>query len=509
MDDLTREDKEQLSRQGIPEDEARDQLALLRDPPAPTRVDRPCVPGDGVHRVPDGRHAELIRRFEDAASAGRWTKFVPASGAASRMFKDLAAWLEAEKTGEAHEPPDAAQHLLKGGRRFAFWDDLLEAVERRGGDPGDPADCVSALLEEEGLDFARQPKGLIPFHRTGGATRTAFEEHLYEAVVYVRDRSGVARSSFTVPPEHREGFARQLERTRKNLRVLGQGELEVSLTVQDPGTDTLAIDTEGKPFRLSSGELLLRPGGHGALLRNLQELRGDLVLIKNIDNVLPESRRAHMVQWKKVLGGYLVELGGQIVAWLESLESAGSGGSVNWKKAVEFVRTRLGVDLSKKLADAADDRERAGILRGRLDRPLRVCGVVKNEGEPGGGPFWARDTDGLLSPQIVEASQIDLTDPGQKKVLEQSTHFNPVDIACALSDAGGRPYDLSPYIDRSTYFVAKKFAEGRELRALERPGLWNGAMSGWNTVFLEVPAETFAPVKTVFDLLRPEHQGDE
>lgn len=507
MSDLSRDDLKRLSEAGIFEEEAAKQLALLRDPPAPTRVDRPCTPGDGIHRVGEAEAEELLARHEAAASEGRFVKFVPASGAASRMFKALNAYLEQlDQSGQA-PADDAAERLRAEGPRFAFWDQLVSEVLRSGGNPDSPADLVRALLGPGGLSFGSKPKGLIPFHRYPEGPRTAFAEHLFEAPDYVRDGRGSCRASFTVPPESLEEFRERLEASREPVRSRHGSELEVSFSVQDPSTDTLAIDEQGRPFRTSSGELLLRPGGHGALLGNLQRLEADCVLIKNIDNVLPEAKRAGMIRWKKLLGGLLLELEARARELLDRLEADPADEDAA-EQASAFLRERFGVDLSPDLREAGSPGERSALLRARLDRPIRVCGVVENLGEPGGGPFWADDGEGHVTPQIVEASQMDLDDPGQKKALEGATHFNPVDIACSLRDRAGRPFDLSRFVDERTYFVSRKSAEGRSLWALERPGLWNGAMAGWNTAFLEVPAGTFAPVKTVFDLLRPEHQPD-
>jgi hypothetical protein len=505
MSDLSAEDLKALADVGISEEEASKQLELLRDPPAPTRVDRPCTPGDGIHRVAETEADALIARHQAAEREGRFTKFVPASGAASRMFKSLNRYLEQlDEQGDAPISEDASR-LRREGPGFAFWEELVAEVARRGGDPESEGDLVRALLRPDGLGFAERPKGLIPFHRYPEGPRTAFAEHLFEAPDYVRDAAGVCRASFTVPPETREEFRSRLEASRDAVRDRHDSELEVSFSVQDPSTDTLAIDDDGRPFRLSSGELLLRPGGHGALLTNLEALQADCVLIKNIDNVLPESRREGMIRWKKLLAGFLLEKCARVADHLEAL-APGRASRSSIESASAFARETFGVDLSHELDAAEGLDEAVSLVRERLDRPVRVCGVVENLGEPGGGPFWADDGAGHVTPQIVEASQIDLDDPSQKAALDGATHFNPVDIACALRDHRGRAFELTRFIDERTYFVAGKSAEGRSLRALERPGLWNGAMAGWNTVFLEVPAWTFAPVKTVFDLLRDEHQ---
>ncbi len=305
------------------------------------------------------------------------------------------------------------------------------------------------------MEYAALPKGLIAFHH-GNPPRTAFEEQLREGVRYTRSSTGICRMHFTVVPEARDRFAALLEALRGPIERQFDCHLDVTFSEQRPSTDTLAIDANGAPFRTSSGELLFRPAGHGALIENLQALDGDVVVIKNIDNILPAPASDEVVRWKFVLIGVL-----------EALE-------------------------------AERQRERS--------RPLRVCGVVRNDGEPGGAPFWVRGADGSVSIQIVESAQVDMTDPLQKRIFESATHFNPVDVVCSLRDSRGRPFDLSRFVDPSAAFIARKSYEGRTLTALERPGLWNGAMAGWDTVCVEVPASTFAPVKTVLDLLRPQHQ---
>jgi hypothetical protein len=415
-------DRGAIERHGLTVEEISRQLALFSNPPAPQHLARPATAGDGVRRVPESDHAALLALADDAARAGRLTKFVPASGAASRMFASLlAGGRETEETRRFRENRD----------RFAF----RESVE----------------------ELSSRPKALIPFHAYPEGVRTPFDEHLFEAAGTIRDASGLCRVHFTVSPEHRAAFEKKLVEVRPRVERATGARFEVSFSEQAPSTDTIAADPGGGPFRTSTGDLLFRPGGHGALLVNLAEVArrgGDVVLVKNIDNVAPDARRAPTLLWKRLLTGLLVTL------------------------------------------------ERSG----RRERPIRVCGVVRNEGEPGGGPFWVDGPDGP-GLQIVESAQVDLTDPAQAAVWRAATHFNPVDLVCSLRDAAGRPFDLSRFVDERAVFIAPKTHEGKALKALERPGLWNGAMAFWETVFVEVPKETFAPVKTVLDLLRPEHQA--
>ncbi len=466
---LSAADLEQLAAAGIPPAEAERQLALLASPPPPARLERPCRLGDGIVRLEPAEHPALLAAGEAAAADGRLTVFVPASGAATRMFVPLAAALAEEKPlrlaeieRRAAAGDRAAADLARFCRHlrdFPFAEDLGRGLAARGLDlyqtiaNGDVRLVVEELLGPQGLGYGELPKALIPFHRYPEGPRTALEEQVIEAARYARDRGGDCRLRFTVPRGQEERFRRQAEAAagRSGANPL------LELSPQEPSTDTLALDLEGRPARCADGSLLLRPGGHGALLGNLERSAADIAAIKNVDNVVPDRLKEMTVRWKRLLVGYLT-----------SLQAA---------------------------------------LKQHLQRPLRVCGVVANQGEPGGGPFWVRGSDGRLSVQIVEAAQIDLTDRGQRSIWQSATHFNPVDLTCALRDPGGRSYALSSFVDPGAVFIATKTHDGRPLRALEHPGLWNGAMADWYTVFVEVPAETFAPVKTVLDLLRPEHQA--
>ncbi len=494
----TDQDLEQLERLSISREEAERQLALLRGPAPVVELDRPCRVGDGVLVISPEREQGLVALGEAAAAAGRLSRFVPASGAATRMFKEL---LDAQV--------EATEELVASMRRFPFADDLFASAEAAGGSisewvsVGDHASIRRQLLELPGLGYARLPKGLLKFHDYPEGSRTAFEEHLVEAANTVRDAEGVCRLHFTVSVEHQELFEDLLESLRAPLRQRLGCEFEVAFSNQLPATDTLAADGDGQPFRREDGSLLLRPGGHGALIRNLASLGGDLVAIKNIDNVVPDAGKALVVRWKLILTGYLVELQERVFELARALRDRPD--EVDVAEALGFVAVELQTPEASRLESAARD-EQLDYLRARVDRPLRVCGVVLNEGEPGGGPFWVTDASGEATPQIVEGSQVNQGNEAQRSILASSTHFNPVDLACGLRDAWGRSYDLERYIDPGAVFVSKKSLEGRELEALERPGLWNGAMARWNTVFVEVPAATFAPVKTVFDLLRPAHQ---
>ena len=449
---FTNTDHKQLETRGIARAEAERQLQLLREAPPAMALDRPCTVGDGIVRLDEDMHRELLAVAGHAAVAGRITKFVPASGAATRMFKDLIAAVAAP--GRPSNVP-ATRLFFERLDDFPFAQELRQrfGVDRTLETEHDERRLLTTLLYD--MRYAELPKALIAFHRVGGVVRTAFEDQLLEGTQYTRASNGVARAHFTVPPEFRHEFDALLEQVRPGIEQATATRLDVSFSEQHPSTDTIAATPEGEPFRTADEALLFRPAGHGALLRNLQELAADLVVIKNIDNVQPFEASAEVVHWKRLLIGYLVT----------------------------------------RLEDHADDR------------PIRVCGVVKNEGEPGGAPFWVRQADGHNTAQIVESSQVDLDNPQQRRIFESSTHFNPVDLVCAVRRRDGTPFDLAGFVDPSAVFLSRKSHEGRALIALERPGLWNGAMAHWRTVFVEVPAATFAPVKTVFDLLRPQHQS--
>jgi hypothetical protein len=515
---FTPRDLRQMAEMGISPKEAARQVELFRNPPPYTRVLRPCRPGDGIRSLTLAEHADLLAHFDAAARRGRVAKLVPASGAATRMFNDLLAFAAAPPGTEPTAPVKA---FFANLRRFAFHDDLAAALAAQGidldeaatrGTSGDWRTVIVALLETPGLGQAKLPKGLLPFHRTPEGPRTPFEEHLAEAAGIACDDDGLCLLHFTVSPDHQEGFERLLDRVRPALEERSGSRFEVSFSTQRRATDTLAVDLQNRPVRLADGSLMFRPGGHGALIENLNDLGRDgwdIVLLKNIDNVVPDDRKPVVLLWKRLLGGCLLAVREAAFGHLDRLEALdgirGKRAEAVLREAAEFLATELCRPLPEGFS-TADPQERKRFLMEALDRPIRVCGVVRNQGEPGGGPFWVESPSGGISPQIVEASQIDPKDPEQQAVLKASTHFNPVDISCGLRDRHGRPYDLHRFVDPSTVFIAEKTFEGRPIKALERPGLWNGAMAGWNTVFVEVPDATFAPVKTVLDLLRAEHQ---
>jgi hypothetical protein len=527
---FTAADRRQMAKLGIAPEEAARHIALFKNPPPATRVLRPCSLGDGIRELAAGDEGALVDRFLEAAAAGGVRKFVPASGAATRMFEPLQSYLDRLERSAGSEPetepppspPRVVQEFFANLPRFAFFAELSASLARAGlhlapsapaaGGPGarERLAVLRHLLTGEGLALAERPKGLIPFHRYPTGARTAFEEHLVEAAAYDAGAGEVCHVHFTVSPQHEAAFAELLAARRPFLEKHCAARFAVSFSHQHRSTDTLSVDPDHRPFRREDGSLLFRPGGQGALIENLGELArqgGGLVLLKNIDNVVPESRQPLVVHWKRLLGGTLLALRERALGYLDRLQ-ANPGAAPPpslLDEAGRFLERELSRPLPRRFA-ASSPHQKQSFLVAALDRPLRVAGVVRNLGEPGGGPFWVESPEGEISAQIVETSQLDPGAPEQQAALAASTHFNPVDIACSLLDRRGRPYDLSRFVDPATVFIAAKSYQGRPLNALERPGLWNGAMAGWNTVFVEVPDATFAPVKTILDLLRPEHQ---
>lgn len=445
-------------------------------------VTRAASCGDGIRVLDAAGIEQAAARYDRAKESLRVVKFVPASGAATRMFKDLFEFVrEGRRTAVVGE-------LLANRRRFAFWPELRTIV----GDDADELRTVENIVAE-GLRYGETPKGLVSFHRYGDEVRKAVEEHLVEGAQYAA-AGGEVKIHFTVSPEHLTRFEALLAEKIPGYESRFGVKYRISFSVQDPSTDTLAVNPDCTPFRRADGRLLFRPAGHGALIGNLGKIDADIVFVKNIDNVTTDARRGDTVLYKKALAGVLLALQERIFEYLMALEVPGA----ELEPIAAFIENELCVKLPKDYGTP--------LLRQVLDRPIRVCGMVRNEGEPGGGPFWVAGADGLETLQIAESNQIA---PEKRKLMRSATHFNPVDLVCSFRTSKGGRFDLREFVDPATGFISRKSDGGRELLAQELPGLWNGAMARWNTVFVEVPITTFSPVKVVTDLLRPEHQGDE
>lgn len=504
---LTLQDKELLARKGISEAQIEEQLKCFKMGFPYLKLDAAASIEKGVLHPTADEQKEYLAAWADYTQTYKTiVKFVPASGAASRMFKDLFEFL-----GANYDKPTTAfeKSFFDHIENFAFYEDLDATCVRLAGkhiaalmDEGQYQPIVSALLDKVGLNYGALPKGLLKFHAYKEEVRTPLEEHLVEGALYATGKSGKSNIHFTVSGEHRELFTQLLDQKADDfVKKLGV-EFNVTFSEQKPSTDTIAADMENHPFR-ENGELLFRPGGHGALIENLNDLDADVIFIKNIDNVVPDKLKEDTVHYKKLIAGVLVQLQKQMFKYLELLDS-GKYTHEQVLEILQFVQKQLYCKNpeTKNLEDA----DLVLYLKKKLNRPVRVCGMVKNVGEPGGGPFLAYNTDGTISLQILESSQIDMADVTKKEMFEKGTHFNPVDLVCAVRDYKGNKFNLLHFVDKETGFISYKSKNGRDLKALELPGLWNGAMSDWNTVFVEVPLSTFNPVKTVNDLLREQHQ---
>lgn len=462
-----------------------------------------ATPDRGICVLSPEEEDAAVSYYDKAVVRGK-CKFVPASGAASRMFKDIFAGLDKLQSGTDVNSDSAVGRLASNIRRFAFYTPELF------GEPQDTAafrkKAAALVLTDEGLGYGSKPKGVIRFHRYEDEVRTAFAEHLVEAQEYMRNSDGTANVIVTISPEHRPLFEAALEEVRGEYERKYGVKYNISFTYQDKATDTVAVDTKNKPFRKEDGTLLFRPAGHGALIYNLNKVEEELVSIKNIDNVAVERLLPVTAKYKKVLMGKALELRDTIFGYLRAFDAATDPASSECRQLCDKVEAFLDRELCVQLPLTTDPAARVELIRSKLNRPIRVCGMVRNEGEPGGGPFVIAGKDGSSNLQILESVQINPEDGRSSGILANATHFNPVDLVCCLRDYKGEKFNLLDYVDEEAGFISSKSYQGRELKALELPGLWNGAMSDWNTMFVEVPLETFNPVKVVLDLLRPAHQ---
>lgn len=450
--------------------------------------------GDGILRLSDEQLNSYIELFDAQAPKKSLVKFVPASGAASRMFKALYAAKDDGKTDKSVEQFDSEI------KKFAFYGSLSAHLRE-----DNLQNKLEGLLGKSGLDYGNLPKGLLEFHLYPEGARTALEEHLVEGALYANNK-GKVRLHFTVSPEHKQKFRSLINKVKARYEEKYGVKYNITFSEQKPSTDTIAVDPDNNPFRDKAGKLLFRPAGHGALLENLDDIKADVVFIKNIDNVVPDHLKKETVTYKKALAGLLLDYQKKIFYLIKRLEKPEpSVFMIN--KAARFLKNELNVDPPKGFRLWSPE-EKLKFVLAKLKRPLRVCGMVKNVGEPGGGPFWVANEDGSVSLQVVESAQFDLNNKKQKAIFENATHFNPVDLICSFRDYRKEYYSLPGFRDDKTGFITEKSQSGKTLKAQELPGLWNGAMADWNTLFVEVPLITFNPVKTVNDLLRKEHQPE-
>ena len=476
---FTQEDLLQIQKHGLTQNTVDVQLANFKLGFPTLKVVRVASPGDGVLIATQEIINRSVTHYEDNIDKIKVVKFVPASGAATRMFKELFEFVNDNKRGEGID------FLLDNIQQFAFWPELKAILPDGADDKG-----IVSMIIKEGLCYGDKPKGLVTFHNDPEGGRKAVEEHLAEGAAYATS-NGVTSIHFTVSSEHMDGFKALLcEKTPLYEKKYGVS-YNITFSSQKPSTDTIAVNPDNTPFRQEDDTLLFRPAGHGALIENLNDIDADIIFVKNIDNVTTEAQRKDTVLYKKTLAGILIELQHKEFELLESLEID----NIDLNPVVDFIENKLCVKLPKSYTTE--------LLKEILNRPIRVCGMVRNEGEPGGGPFWVANPDGTESLQIAESSQISSDD---MPLMSSATHFNPVDLVCGVRTSKGEKFDLRKYVDTETGFISSKSSGGRQLRAQELPGLWNGAMANWNTIFVDVPISTFSPVKVVQDLLRPQHQ---
>jgi len=473
-------DIQQIKSHGLNVNDVNHQIEMFKKGFPYTNIVKPASDTDGILVCSDNDCQKYSSVYDEYAKNHKIVKFVPASGAATRMFKDLFDFLNSNTSNKTSEI------TVKNITKFAFWDDLKKYLPENASD----TDIVKCIVSDAGLNYGNLPKGLIAFHKYNNHTKTPVEEHLSEGVWYAKS-GDVVNIHFTISPEHRRGFETLLERIIPQYEKEYGVKYNISLSEQKSSTDTIAVNLDNTPFRNSDNTLLFRPAGHGALIQNLNDIDADIIFIKNIDNVAVESMKNDTIKYKKVLAGVLVDTQQQIFDLIKKIDS----GFSDVTEIHKFVTSKIGIKINNMLSISE--------YRDILNRPLRVCGMVRNTGAPGGGPFWVQNDTGVISLQIVESSQIA---PESKNIMNEATYFNPVDLVCSVKDFQNNKFNLNEYIDENTGFISEKSKNGVALRAMERPGLWNGAMAKWNTIFVAVPGTTFNPVKMVSDLLNPAHQ---
>ena len=495
---FTEKDIRQIAARGADLAQIEQQIEHFRNGFPWMKIVGPATPQRGIRVLSPAEAGDAAAYYRNAEIHGK-CKFVPASGAASRMFKDMFSGLEKLEAGQDLPADAPGAKLASRIKDFAFYTPELF------GEPEDSAsyrkDTLRKLLKEDGLAYGAKPKGVLKFHRYADEVRTAIAEHLVEAQDYMRESDGTCNLVVTISPEHRELFEAALAEIQPAYEKRYGVRYNITFTYQDKATDTIAVDPDNEPFRTEDGSLLFRPAGHGALIHNLNKVDSELVSIKNIDNVAHEKLLPTTSLYKQVLMGEALRLRDRIFGYLRQLDEAPSDA------LCDEIEKFLDEVLCVKLPAVECPKCRVAQLREKLNRPIRVCGMVRNEGEPGGGPYIIAGKDGSTSLQILESVQINKDDPEAAGAMARATHFNPVDLVCVLRDYKGDRFDLLAHVDPEAGFMSSKSYQGRELKALEMPGLWNGAMSDWNTLFVEVPLETFNPVKVVLDLLRPAHQA--
>ncbi|UKM65875.1 DUF4301 family protein [Flavobacteriaceae bacterium GSB9] len=509
-------DIKQIRDKGISIDEVNDQVNRIKDGMSFSSLLSAATIGKGIERYNDSDTDGFIKTFEEKKDQLNLLKFVPASGAATRMFKFLFQFLKhfnpkkdtIERYAEQRNDTLIETFITKL-KDFPFYEEVILKLKGTTPDLDGLSDSekyyefVKTMLDDDGLNYSFLPKGLLPFHKYDSKAITAFQEHLFESTLYASS-NGQANLHFTVSEKHHEYFNKEFRKIKGDLEQRTKTTFNVSFSYQKEATETVALTTNDEVYRKSDGSILFRPAGHGALLENLNDLESDFIFIKNIDNIVVAERNIEISKYKKLLAGVLLEAQETVFSYLNKLDQ-GDIEDTDLKIMLLFLRYRLNVSIPAEV-EGFSIEEKAEFLKQKLNRPMRVCGMVKNEGEPGGGPFWVKDKDGKVSLQIVEFAQINFSKKGQQELVYKATHFNPTDLVCAVKNYKGKKFDLTKYVDPDAAFITMKTQNGTDIQALELPGLWNGSMAHWNSIFVEVPVETFNPVKTVNDLLKPAHQ---
>jgi hypothetical protein len=504
---LSNEQQKKIKARGMHLGIVEEQIRNFKDGFPFLDIDFAAKIGDGILELDDSALQKAVNDYTAKSKDKTIVKFIPASGAASRMFKNLFGFLEKEDNNL--EKDKFVKTFISEIKSFAFYEDLNNSLKKEGSsiskaiEDKEFALIIRHLLADDHLSYGSLPKGLLKFHQYAEESRTPVEEHFVEGAQYGIGKGNTVRLHFTVSPEHQKKFEEKVSEVQPRMEKKFGVKFEVSFSQQKKSTDTIAVDMNNQPFVEEDGEILFRPAGHGALLENLNEINADLVFIKNIDNVVPDRLKDTTTTFKKAIGGLLVDAQDKTFAALKQLDDKITETSVN--QAREVLTEVIGGKLTPSYVNK-NLEEKAAWLREKLNRPMRVCGMVENTGEPGGGPFWVKDQDGSLSLQIGETAQLNLEDKEQEAHLKSSTHFNPTDLVCGIRDYKGNAFNLMDFRDPRTGFITQKSKSGRDLKAQELPGLWNGSMANWNSIFVEVPLITFNPVKTINDLLRDVHQ---
>lgn len=513
---FTKQDIQQIEAHGLTLKKVKSQMELFKSGLPLIHLQSAATVGNGIKQLSEAEKEHYITYFDSKRNGSSILKFVPASGAATRMFKTLFNFLEAYNPEEEsinsfinrNKDSDLSVFLV-GIEKLPFYNIVLQAIEQFYPEYESYYNdkqkylFVKTMLDEDKLNYGFFPKGLLPFHKYKDHIATAFEEHLFEAALYASS-NGEANLHFTISEKHEHIFDAEFKRIEGIVERKTNTKFNISFSYQRDSTDTISVTPNDEPFREEDGQLLFRPSGHGALLENLNELEADVIFIKNIDNVVVFKYEKEVASYKKMLAGLLLELQNKSFEHIKTLKDK----DVSDDKLIEiaeFLVNGLHVKVSHEF-EKYSKKYQIEYLIEKLNRPIRICGMVKNEGEPGGGPFWVKGESGNITLQIVESAQVDRKSKHQKDIMKNATHFNPVDLVCGIKNYKGKKFNLNDYVDSKTSFITMKTKVGKDLKALELPGLWNGSMASWNTIFVEVPLITFNPVKTVTDLLKPTHQ---